>query len=201
MAASARPYFVTYKGVRRLVEAASPAAAVAHVVSADIAELRPARASEVSQWYRSQFPIDVAGERGRPLTSGVALNPVPAFLQPPDETVPQEGDLLLTRTFGADDARTWLLSQTQIDQKQLVASLEIFDRMRTRGTMELHDFKALQDLCPVLIEAIASGQGVDMTEAAMREGESIDFQDIVTAIGTYDRRPRAPSIAKGDAEA
>jgi hypothetical protein len=169
MADSRRPYFVTYKGVRRLVEAANPGAAAHHVVGPDITELRPARASEVSQWYRGQFPVDVAGERGRPLTQGVVLDAVPAFL---NRVVAAP----LTPVFSAGDARDWL------------GALEIFDRMRERGTMELHDFEALQQVCPPLVEAIASGQGVDMTQDAMRDGESIDFQDVVTAIETFRRR-------------
>lgn len=189
MAASARPYFVTYKGVRRLVEAASPAAAAHHVVGADIAELRPARSAEVSQWYRGQFPIDIAGQHGKPLTAGVVLNPVAGPIRKPDEAVSQEGQIaaVLVPSFSAGDARDWL-NRLKLGAKELAGSLEIFDRMRERGTMELHDFRALRELCPPLIEAIAAGQGVDMTELAMAEGESIDFQDIVTAIATAHQR-------------
>lgn len=184
MADSRRPYFVTYKGIRRLVEAANPGAAAHHVVGPDITELRPARASEVSQWYRGQFPVDVAGERGRPLTQGVVLDAVPAFLS-------RAVAAPLTPVFSASDARDWLAA-LNLGGKERLGALEIFDRMRDRGTMELHDFEALQQVCPPLIEAIASGQGVDMTQDAMRDGESIDFQDVVIAIETYVRRSRGP---------
>lgn len=180
MADSRRPYFVTYKGVRRLVEAANPGAAAHHVVGPDITELRPARASEVSQWYRGQFPVDVAGDRGRPLTQGVVLDAVNRAVAAP-----------LTPVFSAGHARDWLAA-LNLGDKEMLGALEIFDRMRERGTMELHDFEALQQVCPPLVEAIASGQGVDMTQDAMRDGESIDFQDVVTAIETYVRRSRGP---------
>lgn len=179
MAANKRPYFVTHKGVRRLVEAASPAAAAHHVVAPELDELRPARASEVSQWYRSLFPIDVAGEQGKPLTGGVVLD-IPKFLV--------QGTTAQVRpTFEAFHARAWLGTHG-LGDKEMLGTLEIFDRMRARGTMELHDFRALRELCPPLIEAIASGQGVDLTEFAMADGESIDFQDVVTAIATAHHR-------------
>lgn len=177
MAANARPYFVTFNGVRRLVEAAGPAAAVAHVAGALVAELRPARAAEVSHWYRDQHPIDVAGDDKRPLSPGIQVGsaevaPVPAPI------------------FALIDAREWLERQfdDEADTKQLVGTLEIFDKMAIRGTMEFHDFQALRTLCLPLIDAIAAGQGVELIEAAMFDDESIDFQDIVTAIGVRARR-------------
>lgn len=188
MAANVRPYFVTYKGVRRLVEAVSPAAAVHHVVGADIGELRPARAAEVAQWYRAQFPVDVAGDDRRGLSAGVVLNPLPAFL-----AAPPRGP------FGVDEARHWI---TQLRSTSIVEALArdkalvVFDQMHARGTMEMHDFEAIRQLCPRLFEAIISGQGEDMTRAAMESGESIDFQDVVTAIETYARRTRNGTAAR-----
>lgn len=180
MAASARPYFVTFNGVRRLIEAGSPAAAVAHAAGVLVSELRPARAAEVSHWYRDQHPIDVAGDDARPLSPGL---PVPGAVPSP---VPAQA-------FAVIDAREWVQRQfvpvaVGMVDKCFIGTLEIFDAMAIRGTMELHDFQALRTLCPPLVDAVAAGQGVESIEAAMFDDESIDFQDIVTAIGVRARR-------------
>lgn len=180
MAASARPYFVTFNGARRLIEASSPAAAVAHAAGVLVSELRPARAAEVSHWYRDQHPIDVAGDETRPLSPGI---PVAGAEFAPVPVAP----------FSLVDAREWVGRQfvavpTGMVDKARASTLEIFDAMAIRGTMELHDFQALRTLCPPLVGAIAAGQGVETIEAAMFDDESIDFQDIVTAIDVRARR-------------
>jgi hypothetical protein len=63
MAVNTRPYLVGYKGTQHMVEATSPAAAAAHVVSSDLTELRPARAVEVGDWYKAGKPVEIAGEK------------------------------------------------------------------------------------------------------------------------------------------
>jgi hypothetical protein len=177
-----RPYFVGYRGVRRLVEATSPAVAAQHVVGPDIAELRPARASEVSAWYRDQLPVDVAGKE---LTAGQPLA-VPA-----DEA------------FSAADARDWLIEKLggglpgdrvafDADGPAAGAILR-FSAVEQMGVLSAEDFELIAAQCPEFSVAVGlhcSGEGKTPGEIAaeLAGGEGIDFQDVVTAIGEAKRR-------------
>ncbi|MBX9814055.1 MAG: hypothetical protein K2X76_05075 [Sphingomonas sp.] len=86
--ATTRPYFVTHKGIRRLVEATGPAEAASFVVAAEITELRPARGAEVNDWYKRQLPVDIA-EKGKPLSAGVSVAPLLTH-QPAPPTEPEQ---------------------------------------------------------------------------------------------------------------
>lgn len=73
MAAIQRPYFIVFKGVEYMIEATSPALAIADVVGPDVTELRPARAAEVLAWAKANKPTRVAGSpRGESKTIIVA---------------------------------------------------------------------------------------------------------------------------------
>ncbi len=61
--AATRPYRLVFKGETYIIEAPGAAHAVQHVVGADISELRPARAAEVSAWIRDGKTIPIAGEK------------------------------------------------------------------------------------------------------------------------------------------
>lgn len=177
-----RPYFVTYQGIRRLVEASSPAVAAQIVVGDDIVELRPARASEVSAWYRAQFPVDVAG---KPLSPGF----------PVVDTA--------EAVFTADDAADWLIENMgggpredrtafSSDSPQAGAIARFMEAAHL-GALGGEDFELIAKLCPAFATAIGVhrlGDGKSYAEisAEIAGGETIDFQDVVTAIGEAKRR-------------
>jgi hypothetical protein len=177
-----RPYFVTYQGLRRLVEASSPAVAAQIVVGDDIAELRPARASEVSAWYRAQYPVDVAG---KPLSPGFRVG---------DDA---------EAVFTADDARNWLIEKLggglpgdrvafDADGPAAGAILR-FSAVEQMGVLSAEDFESIAAQCPEFSVAVGlhcSGEGKTPGEIAaeLAGGEGIDFQDVVTAIGEAKRR-------------
>lgn len=174
MGAHTRPYFVSYKSIRRLVEASSPASAAAHVVGPDIAELRAARASEVSQWYRDGHPVDVAGDDTKPLTGGLALE---AAAEP----------------FGPVEARGWVIASLgeAIEGDQDLA-VEIFDDMRVKGYMVLEQFQRLNDIVPAFGPVIAGAdRSVQDIERELAGGESIEFDQVVNAIANAALAPEA----------
>lgn len=206
---SSRPYFVTYQGVRRLVEAPGPAAAVQHVVSAAIAELRPARAAEVSRWYSCGYPVDVVG---RPLSPGFVIAATPAARALPPVATPAPADTASAHedlavglgvipndrivsagevawppvggVFTAVHAMIWA-SLHAADDASASGIAEIFGRMEQRGALEQHDLVALNLLCPRVVSAIAGrleNEALLVNELA--DGESIAFQDVVAAIET-----------------
>jgi hypothetical protein len=178
-----RPYFVTYKGIRRLVEAGSPAVAAQHVVGSDIVELRPARASEVSAWYRDQRPVDVAGQT---LTAGL------------------EVDASAEADFTSADARDWLIEKLgggpPNDRKAFNAdspeagAIARFMAAEQTGALGLEDFTIIANQCAEFGAALAYGkcEGRPATSENIVEefgdGEAIDFQDVITAIGEAKRR-------------
>lgn len=185
MAANARAYFITYKGLRRLVTASGPAVAATHVVGADITELRPASGAEVNQWYRAGHAVDVAGEKDRTLTPGVIVVAVPD----PSTPTGQDVTAMVAGSFSTDDARDWLImSLREAEENVRHGGIEIFDQMARRGTMERHDLSALRLIAPDFVDAIAAGQGLEAIDWAMQDDESIDFQDIVTAVAIRARR-------------
>lgn len=194
MAGNTRPYFVTYKGVKRLVEAASPAVAAQHVVGPDIAELRPARASEVSAWYRDGHPVDVAGGA---LTAGVAIEAISGIRWAgpgASALVARMIDAALSdwppaEEWNADGARRWLVEQLggvmpgpaqakfadEAAAERALPALVAFDRARDAGVLTLAEFDAINAVVPALGDICSSME--------LRDGETIAFDDVVTAIG------------------
>lgn len=72
MAVNTRPYFVTYNGQDRMVQATGPAQAVRHIVGAAVAELRPARGAEVAAWVKAGKDIEEAGQHPAGVVVGYA---------------------------------------------------------------------------------------------------------------------------------
>ena len=190
--AHTRPYFVTHKGIRRMVEATGPAEAVSHVVASEISELRAARGAEVADWFKLQRPVDVAGS-DQPLSAGVTTAPLLQHLPAGDQPAPRR-DVLLARfepvqPFTADHAHSWLIAKLlPLDHRVAQGVLEIWDAMHKRGTMEQHDLAALRALWPDFVEIMAAGHGRSMIELEIAADESFDFQDVVNAIERAARR-------------
>lgn len=186
--ASTRPYFVTHKGIRRLVEATGPAEAASHVVAAEISELRAARGAEVAEWYKLQRPVDTAGSK-EPLSAGVPTAPL---LQHQPITEARQN----VTPFTADHAHSWLIAKLMpLDHRVAQGVLEIWDAMHRRGTMEQHDLQALRALWPDFIEIMAAGHGRSMIELEISAEESFDFQDVVNAIERAARREQFGHVA------
>lgn len=177
-----RPYFVTYQGLRRLVEAGSPAVAAQIVVGDDIVELRPARASEVSAWYRADLPVDVAGQ---PLSPGIAV-----------------GDGA-EAVFTSDDARDWLIEnmgggppearKAFASDSPQAGAITRFMAAEHIGALGAEDFQLIAAQCPSFGIAIGyhrggNGKTADDILAELAGAEGIDFQDVITAIGEAKRR-------------
>lgn len=193
-----RPYFVTYKGFRRLVEAGSPAVAAQLVVGDDIVELRPARASEVSAWYRDQHPVDVAGAA---LSGGLYVGGA--------------DNAGFSAVFDAEDARDWLIeklgggppeNRKAFDAESPAAgAIARFMAIQQVGALGAEDYRVIDGAAPAFGGAIAANAGrasVDIV-AELDGGETIDFQDVVTAIGEakrselfIDSAGPAPGVAK-----
>lgn len=139
MAGSTRPYFLTFKGIEHMVDANSPAAAVAHVVGEDVTGLRAAKGSEVSGWIRSGKAIEVAGVK--------PAAPVQA------ETPAVDGNF--TGDFSADDARDWIAANsTPAPAGEFNTALLVFDRIRSHSTMDLADFDEMSMAMPLFSDVI-----------------------------------------------
>lgn len=61
MAVPTRPYFIILNNKEHMVEAATQAAAIQHLIGDAVSELRPARATEVLAWHRAGKPVQTAG--------------------------------------------------------------------------------------------------------------------------------------------
>lgn len=137
-----RPYFVTFKGSRHLVESGDPAKAVQHVAGDDITELRAARASEVTAWIRNGWRVEVAGEKVAAVE--------------PDNAASGEAE------FTADDARGWIVEQYSGDfvagQREL--ALEVFDAVVVKGMMYGDQLRALCEGVPNFADLIIAGTRV-----------------------------------------
>lgn len=145
MAGSTRPYFLTFKGIEHMVDANSPAAAVAHVVGEDVTGLRAAKGSEVSGWIRSGKAIEVAGVKPAPLAPAA-----PGY----DAIVL---DTNFTGDFSTDDARDWIAANsTPAPAGEFNTALLVFDRMRTHSAMTLNDFDEMSMAMPLFSDVIVA---------------------------------------------
>lgn len=173
MAVQTRPYLTKYKGIERMVEASSPAAAIRHVVGPDIEELRPARGAEVNAWHRAKKPVEIAGEKPEPSLEAGKI----------EVSFDREG-------FDHHDAAFWLSQQPGYDVDR--DGEQLFGRIIAEQRMTLEVFDALRvniEGFEGVIATNADGSEVPIdTIRAGLEGMPMPLERVVFLIGEQKRR-------------
>lgn len=170
--AKTRPYFLVFKGETHIIDAAQAAQAVQHVVGADVSELRPARAAEVSAWVRAGKEIPIAGEQ--------ALAAVESSTDTGGPIDNPASDNLMS-----DRAASWLLDLEGFSHSESAnaAWREIVKNQR----MTLENFDVIRTAAPDFSHAIAPF-GVALTTdnidevRAFLEDSPMTLADVVDAI-------------------
>lgn len=168
--AATRPYFLVFKGETYIIDAPSSALAVQHVVGADIAELRPARAAEVSAWVREGKPIPVAGEK------------VAAAVTTADPGVAKEPPVDVA------DVAAWLADQISDSPAAATGPVtSAWQRIVTSKRMTLEDFDIIRVAAPAFAEACAhattgpAATDVEQIRASLEENP-MAINDLVEAV-------------------
>lgn len=183
--AATRPYFLVFKGEKHIIEAPAAANAVQHVVGADISELRPARAAEVTAWVRAGNPIPVAGEEAAAssvIPGGDVATQTPAG----DAVVSLDRD-----GWDERDALIWVQEQEGFTES--AAACQAWGRISSSKRMTLKNFDIIRGAAPSFAEAVAyATTGAPPTDVeqirASLEENPMSIDDLVEAIGEAKRR-------------
>lgn len=165
--ANTRPYWLVYKGEPHIIEATSPAAAVHHVVGADITELRAARASEVLDWSRKNKAIPVAGVKA------------PESMEsPPSQGSVKVGEWLLANAETKNDDAT----------KSMLSALG-YAYGSTEQALTLEQFDIICAACPLFGDAIVA--------AIAAEGETPLEMTLSDVRGVIEEAPVTIDVVEG----
>lgn len=171
--AATRPYFLVFKGEKHIIEAPAAANAVQHVVGADVSELRPARAAEVSAWLRAGNAIPVFGEKTAIAASASAAEPDPA-----------------RENYDHHDATNWLIEQPGYSASATACAA--WGEVVTSRRMTLEHFDIIRTAAPRFAEAFTvTGDAPAIPVDAVREtleDNPASLDDVVHAIGQAKRR-------------
>jgi hypothetical protein len=180
-----RPYLLIYKGKKHIIEAANAALAVHHVVGADISELRPARAAEVTQWMREKNEIPVAD--GKRVDVAGVVESTPGVEAKPDPA----NDLIVAKNGSdADRALLWFEMAAGFDRTDeanttsAAETVGVFARMHPRGVLDLMTFDVLRQRVPAFGELLVAGTVSNTVDAlrARLEEQPMTFDAVVKAM-------------------